>query len=50
LKLFPPDRILKDLEKDYALMGAMFFREILDWKLILETIGKFEKEFNTVSS
>ncbi len=46
LKLFPPARILKELEKDYALMEAMFFREIPDWKLILETIEKFEKEFN----
>jgi len=46
LKLFPPDRVLKELEKDYALMGAMFFREIPDWQLILQTIEKFEKEFN----
>jgi hypothetical protein len=46
LKLFPPDRILKELEKDYALMGAMFFREIPDWQLILQTIEDFEREFN----
>ncbi len=48
LKLFPPARILKELEKDYALMGAMFFREIPEWKLILSTIEKFEKEFNNL--
>lgn len=47
LKLCPSNpRILKELEKDYALMEAMFFREIPDWKLILETIENFEKEFN----
>lgn len=46
LRLFPPVRILKELEKDYALMEAMFFREIPDWQLILTTIEKFEKEFN----
>jgi hypothetical protein len=50
LKLLPPSRILKELEKDYVLMSSMFFREIPDWKLILKTIEKFEKEFNTVSS
>lgn len=48
LKLFPPARILKELEKDYALMKAMFFREIPDWELILKTIDTFEKEFNYV--
>ena len=48
LRLFPPLRILKELEKDYVLMHAMFFREIPDWELILKTIGKFEKEFNNV--
>ena len=46
LRLVPPVRILKELEKDYVLMGAMFFREIPDWQLILTTIEKFEKEFN----
>lgn len=48
LKLFPPERILKELEKDYVLMGAMFFREIPEWKLILTTIEDFEKEFNNL--
>jgi hypothetical protein len=48
LKLFPPSRILKELEKDYALMNAMFFREIPEWKLILKTIEEFEKEFNNI--
>ncbi|MFI5343128.1 MAG: nucleotidyl transferase AbiEii/AbiGii toxin family protein [Chlamydiales bacterium] len=46
LKLFPSARILKELEKDYVLMEAMFFREIPDWELILKTIETFEKEFN----
>jgi len=49
LKLFPPARILKELEKDYVLMNAMFFREIPDWTLILKTIEKFEKEFNNLT-
>lgn len=48
LKLLPPPRILKELEKDYALMEAMFFREIPDWELILKTIEQFEHEFNDV--
>lgn len=47
LKLFPLDYVLKDLEKDYALMETMFFREIPDRNLILQTIGTFEKEFNS---
>ncbi len=46
LKLFPPARILTELEKDYALMESMFFREIPPWELILKTIEQFEKEFN----
>jgi hypothetical protein len=46
LKLFPPPRIIKELEKDYALMEDMFFREIPDWQTILDTIRKFEREFN----
>jgi predicted nucleotidyltransferase component of viral defense system len=46
LRLIPPTRILKELEKDYVLMGAMFFGENPDWKLILTAIEKFEKEFN----
>jgi hypothetical protein len=49
LKLSPPIRILKELERDYSLMKAMFFREIPDWKLILKTIEKFEKEFNNLN-
>jgi hypothetical protein len=47
LKLSPLGRVLVDLEKDYALMEAMFFRERPDWKKILKSIGEFEKEFNT---
>lgn len=46
LKLSPPARLQEELEKDYALMQTMFFREIPDWKLILETIENFEQEFN----
>ncbi|WP_042280002.1 nucleotidyl transferase AbiEii/AbiGii toxin family protein [Candidatus Protochlamydia sp. R18] len=48
LKLFPPTQILKELEKDYALMKSMFFRETPEWGLILKAIGNFEKEFNNV--
>lgn len=46
LKLLPPARLLKELEKDYGLMEAMLFGEVPDWNLILETIQQFEKEFN----
>lgn len=46
LKLSPPARIIAELEKDYALMEPMFFREIPEWKLILKTIDEFEREFN----
>lgn len=49
LKLFPPPRVLKELEKDYVLMEAMFFREIPEWDLILKTIEEFEKEFNNTN-
>ncbi|NNM43778.1 MAG: nucleotidyl transferase AbiEii/AbiGii toxin family protein, partial [Chlamydiae bacterium] len=50
LKLLPLARILKDLEKDYVLMEAMFFREVPEWQSILKTIEKFEMEFNNSSS
>lgn len=47
LKLVPPPRILKELQKDdYGLMGPMLFREVPAWELILKTIEQFEKEFN----
>ncbi len=46
LKLFPPLHVLKELDKDYVLMEAMFFREIPKLELILQTIERFEKEFN----
>ena len=46
LKLSPPARILEELEKDYALMAPMFFREIPRWEQILKTIEDFEREFN----
>lgn len=49
LKLSPPSRIQAELEKDYAQMRLMFFREIPEWGLILETIEKFENEFNSIS-
>lgn len=49
LKLFPPIRILKELEKDYALMRSMLFREVPAWELILKTIEEFEKEFNYIA-
>lgn len=46
LVLTPPSRILNELEKDYSLMEPMFFRAIPAWNKILETIAKFEEEFN----
>lgn len=49
LKLVPPPRILKELQKDYGLMESMIFREIPSWKLILNTIGQFEEEFNCIT-
>ena len=48
LKLVPPFHVLKELQKDYGLMGSMIFREIPAWELILKTIGQFEEEFNCV--
>ena len=50
LKLFPPARISIELEKDYALMESMLFREAPSWELILRTIGQFENEFNKIES
>ena len=38
--------ILNELEKDYALMESMLFREVPTWELILKTIEQFENEFN----
>ena len=46
LKVSPHTRVLGELEKDYKEMEAMFFRAIPEWKHILETIKKFEREFN----
>ena len=46
LKLVPPPRVLKELQKDYGLMEPMLFREIPAWELILKTIANFETEFN----
>ena len=46
LKLSPPLRILGELENDYRLMEAMFFRERPTWSQILQAIAEFEKEFN----
>lgn len=50
LKLLPSVRISKELERDYTLMKAMFFREVPNWEFILNTIEKFEKEFNKMDS
>lgn len=47
LKLFPLERVIDELEKDYALMEAMFFGKRPEWAEILKVIGEFEKEFNT---
>lgn len=49
LKLIPPPRVLKELQKDYGLMKSMFFREIPEWELILKKIAEFENEFNRVN-
>jgi hypothetical protein len=48
LKLVPPPRVLKELQKDYGLMESMLFREIPTWELILKTIEEFESEFNKI--
>jgi Nucleotidyl transferase AbiEii toxin, Type IV TA system len=47
LKLSPLNRVREELETDYALMGAMFFRPRPDWSLVLKTILEFEQEFNS---
>lgn len=49
LKLLPSFRISKELERDYTLMRAMFFREVPNWEFILNTIEQFENEFNNLS-
>lgn len=49
LKLIPSNPTLQELEKDYARMKAMFFRETPEWKIIISTISEFEKEFNRPS-
>jgi len=48
LKLLPSVRISKELERDYTLMKAMFFREVPNWEFILNTIEQFENEFNNL--
>jgi len=35
------------MEKDYDLMGKMFFEEPLGWSQIVKVISAFEKEFNS---
>lgn len=49
LKLLPSVRISKELERDYTLMKAMFFREVPNWESILNTIEQFENEFNSLN-
>lgn len=49
LKLLPSVRISKELERDYTLMKAMFFREVPNWESILNTIEQFENEFNNLN-
>ncbi|MFZ0565458.1 MAG: nucleotidyl transferase AbiEii/AbiGii toxin family protein [Chlamydiales bacterium] len=49
LKLVPPNQILGELKKDYALMNAMFFRKVPQWELILKMIKEFEKDFNNLT-
>jgi hypothetical protein len=47
LKLLPPQRILSEMEADYEKMAEMFFNEQPSWNKIIESIGDFEKHFNT---
>jgi len=47
LRLMPAQGIIVGLEGDYELMGAMFYKERPDWKLILDSIQEFEIEFNS---
>lgn len=47
LKIVPPDRISKELERDYLLMSEMLFREIPEWSVILKGIKEFEDSFNS---
>lgn len=47
LKVCPLDRVLAALEEDYEKMSIMFYGgERPDWKVILQAIGEFEREFN----
>ncbi len=48
LRLSPQERSLEALGEDFRLMKQMFLGEIPDWKMILKTIGDFEREFNAV--
>lgn len=49
LKLVPPQRVLVDLEHDYALMEPMFFHSVPQWEHILTSISDFEQEFNSLN-
>ncbi len=50
LKLFPSNKVIAELTQDYILMKDMFFGEVPEWELILDTIVDFEKEFNQLQS
>jgi hypothetical protein len=46
LKLSPPQRIVADLKRDFGLMKDMFFGPVPEWNDVLNTIEKFEADFN----
>jgi len=46
LKLSPPQRIVADLKRDFGLMKDMFFGPVPEWSDVLNSIEKFEADFN----
>jgi hypothetical protein len=50
LRLIPPQKLAEELEKDYELMEAMFFRKKTSWALILKNISEFESKFNEATT
>ena len=48
LKLVPSTEVSEFMQKDYATMDEMFFKTPPAWNEIIETISKFEKEFNEI--
>ena len=46
LKLMPPEHLIKDLEKDYALMRNMIFGEYPVFQSLLESLKDLQEEIN----